>query len=296
MSDVILVTGAGGYLGHLVVAQLRRQGMEAIGVYRRPLPFDPPARAAICNLADGDAVSSLIAGTRPKAIIHAAAWIGSSASDPGTLVRGIEDNVVSTAHLACAAAKAGVQRFVLCSSVEVYAASPQDGRAHREVDPVFPQGLYGRTKAAAEEVVRSLAGCETVPHVIRMPGLHGSGRQSGIVHKVVSAVKRAAPVDIDEPETVISILWAEDAARVLTAASLGALPSHSEVRNLESGSASLSALAQLASKLGGHDLDIRLGRRPARNRALDGGLIRAELPFDLLSIEEGLRRELHGHA
>lgn len=292
MSNRILVTGAGGYLGQEILKHLGLEGVETIGFYRREPAGPMPGESEICELTDAASVERLIVKTMPSAVIHAAAWIGSDTRDGKVIAQAVDGNVKATAILTAACAKARVGRLIFCSSVEVYGAAPQNGLAHKEDDKLDPQGLYGRTKAAAEYVVRALEDGATVPYILRMPGLHGGSRKSGIVHRLLAASAEGSTVELAEPESKLSILWVADAARAVSAAARGMLPASAVIRNIASGNSTILELARGIERFSGRALDIHAGAAPARNRVLDDSLIRSELSFRLTSLEEGLQREI----
>lgn len=288
VSDRILVTGAGGYLGRQVVERLRNSGVETIGVVRRASDASL-GRVAMCDLADASAVERLVSQVSPSAVVHAAAWIGSGPATAAAIDSAFSSNVRATANLVAAVAKAGVSRLVFCSTVEVYGSQPQNGMAHREDDTLDPQGLYGHTKAAGEFIVRSLEGTATHPTIFRMPGLHGAPRLNGIVHRLLVAAATSEPIELPEPETRLSFLWVADAARVFAAAALGELRGSHAVLNIANGDTTLVELAARVGRVPGKSLELCIGSAAPRNRALDLARMQGTLPFELLPFEDGLR-------
>jgi nucleoside-diphosphate-sugar epimerase len=286
--DRVLVTGAGGYLGRHIAEELRGEGVEAVAVVRREPDRVSPVRMVVCELADAAAVEDIIAKTRPMAVIHAAAWIGSDTADPARIAEAMASNVTATANVVSACAKAGTSRLVYCSSVEVYAAGPRDGVLHREDDPFAPPGLYGWTKAAGELAVRALEGSATAPRILRLPGLHGAPRTNGIVYRLLKSAATGAPIDLPEASTRLSFLWVRDAARVAVACGLGRVASTDTVLNVANGSFTLSELADRIGAISGRPLAVKRGTAQVRNRALDTSRIEAALPFEMPAFEVGL--------
>lgn len=259
-----------------------------VGVVRSGAASSGVGGLRTCELSDAAAVQRLIEDERPSAIVHAAAWIGSGSVSGDAMARALRDNVTATASIAAAAAAFGVSHLVFCSSVEVYAAEPRDGASHRESDDLDPQGLYGRTKAIGEEIVAALDGGATKATVLRMPGLHGGDRRSGIVHRLLSAASDGTPIDLAEPDTRLSFLWVGDAARIIAAAAAGRITPEARCLNVASGEASLSELSALIGRASGRAVGVRPGTGRARNRVLDVSLMRRVLPFPLPPFERGL--------
>ena len=78
----ILVTGVGGQLGYDVVKELLSRGHSPVGSDVLPaLPFDLGAPYVPLDITDREAVQKTIAGLRPDAVIHCAAWTAVDAAD-----------------------------------------------------------------------------------------------------------------------------------------------------------------------------------------------------------------------
>jgi UDP-glucuronate 4-epimerase len=159
----ILVTGGAGFIGSNLVDRLLADGHEVIVLDS----FDDfyPRACKLANLAeasrsdrfrlveadirDSGAVTALIEGERPAAIVHLAARAGvrPSIERPGLYA---EVNVQGTVHLLEAACRIEPRpRFVLASSSSVY--GDRDEAPFRETDLVDrPVSPYAATKKACE--------------------------------------------------------------------------------------------------------------------------------------------------
>jgi nucleoside-diphosphate-sugar epimerase len=182
----VFVTGATGYLGTAIVCDLLSRGVAVRALVRRS--------DAAMRLVDA---ATLAAGTQSRrlelafgslrdepldhtwlsgcdAIVHAAGVLRGAAS---VLVRA---NVVGTRGLADAAAVCGIRRFVLISSLSVYASqSLAADSVLDETCPIEPEperrGAYVYSKVAQEAVCRGYA----FPLVVIRPGvLFGPGRHT----------------------------------------------------------------------------------------------------------------------
>jgi nucleoside-diphosphate-sugar epimerase len=160
-SDLILVTGAGGFIGGHLVAELRRRGHQRIrAVDIKPFDewyqrFDDVENAS-ADLADRVACEKAARGSR---------YIFNLAADMGGMGF-IELNkaacmltVLINTHMLMAARKAGAERFFFSSSACVYAAEKQTAAAVtalREPDayPAMPEDGYGWEKLFSERMCR----------------------------------------------------------------------------------------------------------------------------------------------
>ncbi len=152
----VAVTGAGGMLGHAVVAELRR-AHEVLALVR-----------ADCDLADAARTHALLAGFAPQSILHCAAWtdVDGCEADPE---RARIENTVATGNVANAARECGARLLALSTD---YVFDGALGRPYREDDPTAPLNVYGRTKRAGEESVLRL-GAKGL--VVRTSWLFGPG-------------------------------------------------------------------------------------------------------------------------
>ena len=143
----VLVTGANGFVGRALVAQLIGRGRTVVAAVRRE-SHDLPSgalRIPVGDLAGDPDWSAALAGV--DVVVHLAARVHlmrDSVADPLREFRRI--NVEATHGLARQAAAAGVSRFVFLSSVKVNGESG----AFRESDIPAPRDPYGISKHEAE--------------------------------------------------------------------------------------------------------------------------------------------------
>ena len=163
-----LVTGAAGFVGRRVVADLRARGIEVVATARAP----GPGLTAIGTVTPQTDWRPLLRGC--DGVIHLLARVhrGGSGSDADYLA----DNRDVTERLAGDAVAAGVRRLVFVSSIKVNGETSTSGTAFRPEDLPAPADAYGRSKLAAEQVLHAVAaetGLETV--VVRPPLVYGPG-------------------------------------------------------------------------------------------------------------------------
>ncbi len=150
----VLLTGASGFIGSHVAAELRRGGADVRAFCRS----EPPPEARVHDwqpgdVRDADAVRRAFAGC--DAVVHAAALYSYRRVDADAME---EINVGGTRNVLNAAARSGSGR-VLCTSSSA-TCGPVRGRPATETD--HPPGWelrvpYKRTKVAAEELALAAA-------------------------------------------------------------------------------------------------------------------------------------------
>jgi nucleoside-diphosphate-sugar epimerase len=152
----VVVTGAAGFIGRWVVAQLRARGHEVVGVDRRPwTPVDGES-ALVADLLELQA-PVLGAFRRADGVIHLAGRPGVRDAAPDARRLRHLDNVVA-GEVVCRTTPRSCP-LIVASSSSVYGGS-RPGRAgdepvaSAEADPLRPQGGYARSKLALEAACR----------------------------------------------------------------------------------------------------------------------------------------------
>jgi GDP-4-dehydro-6-deoxy-D-mannose reductase len=147
----VLVTGAGGFVGTYLTAELLAQGASVAGTY---LPSDPqppaPIRWTPIDLGVREAVAKLVEEVAPSAVVHLAA-IAAPRQATRAPLDALRSNYLAVDHLLDALRRfAPRARLLLVSSGEVYGRRPRGAAPAREGDPTAPEGIYGATKVASE--------------------------------------------------------------------------------------------------------------------------------------------------
>jgi len=223
MSNVVLVTGAAGFVGSHLLRSLTNDGSAAAVVaWRRPshgraapvparLPDDTPdVRWQDVDLIDADTVAASIRATRPTSIYHCAGVASVHASWNQTLAT-LEGNVQGTDNLLRAVAAAEIpSRVLVPGSALVYRPSDQ---AIRENDPLGPVSPYGLSKLAQEMLVQRYAEDGVAVLLTRSFTHLGPGQASA--YAASSFAQQIAQIEDGQISPVIKV-GALDARRDLT--------------------------------------------------------------------------------
>ncbi|MFN8650483.1 MAG: GDP-mannose 4,6-dehydratase [Gemmatimonadales bacterium] len=150
----ILVTGAAGFVGQVLVPRLLAAGHAVTGTHLpgETVPAMGPVRWLPLDLRSNDSVAAAVAD-RPDAVMHLAAVASGAEArkDPGLAW---EVNSGGTARIAEAlggfrARGDADPLFLVVSTAEVYGATTE-ARLRTEADPVAPVSPYAASKAGAE--------------------------------------------------------------------------------------------------------------------------------------------------
>ena len=194
---MILVTGASGFVGRALHAELTRRGSAVRGAVRHApaLPLEGATYVAGADLSPESNWRTALAGV--DTVIHAAARVhvmNDTASDPLAEFRRI--NVAGSANLAKQAAAAGVKRFVFISSIKVNGERNVGGRAFVSTDDPAPVDPYGMSKWEAEQELGRVAAATGLEVVIIRPVLvYGPGVKANVA-AMMRWLQRGVPLPL----------------------------------------------------------------------------------------------------
>lgn len=192
-----LISGASGFVGGAVCAELAQRHYSVRGVVRNLFRSGSEQYELIEIDGVGSETNWSYALNDVSVVVHLAARVHvmhDTEIDPLTAFRAV--NVEGTLNLARQAAAAGVKRFVFISSVKVNGERTEPGRAFTETDAPNPQDAYGLSKHEAEQGLRQLAADTRMEVVIiRPPLVYGPGVKANFA-ALMRAVRRGWPLPL----------------------------------------------------------------------------------------------------
>lgn len=214
-----LITGARGFVGKALCAELLRQGYEVRAANRSaqsPAKTGAVADSASTGMTHDEVVvgpiddktdwSEALAGV--EVVIHLAARVHvmrDDAIDPLDEFRKV--NVAGTERLARSAAASGVKRLVYVSSIKVNGESTGGGEVFTEADVPSPQDPYGISKWEAEQVLSRVAretGLEVV--IVRPPLVYGTGVKGNFA-QMLGVLAKGVPLPLASVHNLRSLVY-----------------------------------------------------------------------------------------
>lgn len=185
ISGLVCVTGANGFIGSHLCQALASAGQPVRRIVRRGgASVHADGQAVVSDLRRSEELEPALRGSH--AVVHVAGRahvLRERTRDPLAAFR--QANVETTRALLAASRRAGVERFVLVSSV----AALHDGAADSGI-----RSLYGVSKQEAEQVVLDGAGAMDVT-ILRPPMVYGP-RMLGNPLRLFDLVSRQVPLPV----------------------------------------------------------------------------------------------------
>ena len=220
----ILITGAGGQIGHDLIGALLGQSHDVVSTDLAPRP---PSHAHAggdwqrLDVTDPGAVHHLFTELRPELVFHLAAILSARGeSDPQLAY---EVNQTGTWNVLEACRRARVARLVFTSSIAVFGPLPGGELPDPTPDDaaLHPTTMYGVTKVSGEllcEYYRHRYGIDC--RGVRFPGLisaamPGGGSSDYALFMYVDAVRKGGYEAFARAETRIPLMYMPDGVRGL---------------------------------------------------------------------------------
>jgi nucleoside-diphosphate-sugar epimerase len=301
----ILVTGAGGFIGHHLVNRLKSEGHWVRGVDIKTPEYEPSAADdfALLDLRRFD--NCLVATRNVDQVYNLAADMGGIGYITAFLASISCNNTLINTHMLEASRLNGVKRFLFSSSACVYAQYKQqhaDVTALKEEDayPADPEPGYGWEKLWAEELCRYYwKDYRFETRIVRFHNVYGTlGTYDGGKEKAPAAISRKVALthsggEIEvwgDGEQTRSFMYVDDCVEGLTRLMAS---DYREPLNLGTDQlVSVNELVDLIARVAGkrirkrHDLSKPQG---VRGRNSDNSRLREVLGWEpATSLEQGL--------
>jgi len=219
VSDVVLVTGATGFIGSRLVQELVESGARVRVLVRRPELLTPAIRSRVevvsGDLQDPGAPAVAVPGART--VLHLAAFCRTWSRDPGHFS---EINVHAVERLLDAARRFGVERVVHVSTNLTLPA----GQPPSPDQPLPGSTHYSESKRAGERVVESYAAAGHAAVIVHPTRVYGPGplTDANALSKIIAAYLRGRfRFRIDDGDVIANYVHVADVVEGIRLAAQG---------------------------------------------------------------------------
>lgn len=208
----VAVTGASGFLGRALCANLVATGVAVRSIHRGHSGAPPHTESVVVtDLTDRAALRRAMRGV--SSVVHLAAKVHMmDERSIDSLAAYQRTNVAGTAFVVEEATAAGVGQIIFASSVK--AMGDHTTTPWTEVTPPQPVDPYGESKWEAEQLVAAAAlnGIDCVS--LRFPAMYGRGVRANFL-QMLKLVDRGMPLPLGGIENKRSLLYVGNAAAAI---------------------------------------------------------------------------------
>jgi dTDP-4-dehydrorhamnose reductase len=183
----VLLLGGRGQLASDIVRLWRRHELVVLG-------------HDACDVTDLEAVRAAVRASAPDRVVSTAAYNRVDDSEASGAATALAVNVLGARNAALAAHEAGVPLLWVSTD---YVFGGHTRRPYREEDPPDPVSLYGISKAAGEQAVRSACPAH---FIVRTSGLYGAagsrGKGGNFVETMLAFAAEGRPIRVVDDQTL----------------------------------------------------------------------------------------------
>lgn len=223
----VLVTGASGFLGNVVLKKISKIGYDSLGISKSKTTKISNIKIIKCDITNLEQITNVIQNYSPHVIIHLAGLTGNVECEQNPTVAFLT-NVLGTLNI-LNSIKQSKTKIIFASSREVYG---NVSKPVIESDKLKPININGFTKILSENLIYNFHEVYKIPFIIlRFTNFYGLTTNRGISSMMKKAIIDKS-VSFYGGDQVFDLIHIDDAA---TAIVQSIKYKHSDIFNIGSG-------------------------------------------------------------
>jgi UDP-glucose 4-epimerase len=264
---VVLVTGAGGFIGRSLCRVLAERGYT---VYELIHTLGPKNRTTVkrqpLDLIDRIGVRKFIKLANPEFVVHLAATKDRS-TEIGAFRKAFEVNVCGSQNIIEPCVALNLKRFVFLGSCDEYG---QQAMPFRETQRESPRNAYGASKLTVTHQLQSLALSMDFPAVILRPAVvYGPGQgEEMFLSALIQSLIRKKEFNMTSGLQCRDFIYLDDVVEAILRTLIAKNLPLGQIINVSSAQpVQIRAVARMVATLIGQDRErlIRLGEKSVRS-------------------------------
>jgi nucleoside-diphosphate-sugar epimerase len=250
MKQVILLTGANGFLGSACVDFFSQKNQyKVVALWNNGFDrlMSNPNECIIyeqCDLLNIEKLDTLFNKYSFSSVIHTAAVLPDGKAD--YLSRASAVNILATSYLVNKALEYGINTFIFCSTTSVYGYNSCGKDGWKEISEIKPDNVYAWSKWSGEEALRIACQSSSMKGLsLRLSGIHGPERTTGAVYQMFRLAKVDGEIQIDNNKDRFQLIFIAEVIEIISRA----LSIDSSYEVLNAASHTLDSLEVLAETI-----------------------------------------------
>ena len=206
----MIVTGASGFVGKAVCAELLSRGHDVTAIVRNADVNVDAAKVVCCDMCDYEKLDSIIAECGFDVLYHFA-WGGTSGAKRGEYQLQIE-NIRASCILVEQCVKLQCKRFVYAGSIMEF--EEMEFMKTQQVPPASM--LYSTAKLTADHMIRTVAAINHIEYINAViSNIYGPGENSPrLINTSIRKLLRKEHCSFSTGEQMYDFIYIDDAAKV----------------------------------------------------------------------------------
>ena len=213
MKKKILVLGANGLVGSSIINYLSDKNFKITGVYNKKnnrLKNKKNIKYVKCNLTNSKLVKKIFDKEKFDIVINSAAVLKPNNRSFESMLKIYNYNVNIQKNLLSEAFNRNIGLFIYFSSISIYEGIKKRIKVD-ELQNYNLKSLYALSKICGERFLEMATKLSNIHGItLRLSGVHGVGRNNGIIYNMFDRAISGKAIKINEPKSVFRLTFIDD--------------------------------------------------------------------------------------